>query len=73
MMGNVAQELKAIRAALKQGEAEQQTVSTTEAARALGVSTRRLAQLMRAGELASAVVGGSRRIPISEVQRLSLR
>lgn len=71
-MGTISRELAAVRAALSRG-GQQQTVSTTEAAKRLRVSTRRLALMMRAGMIASAVVAGERRIPLSELKRLRER
>ncbi len=69
-MGSISRELEFIRAALRRGKSELQTVSTLEAAKALRVSTRRLAALMRAGLLASTVMDGERRVPLSELKKL---
>jgi excisionase family DNA binding protein len=60
---------------VRQPSAEQATVgpmtcTIREAAAAIGVSTRSIERLVRAGEIDSKMVGGSRRIPLRELERL---
>lgn len=50
---------------------EAMAVSTREAAAALGLSARTIARLIERDELASVKVGGSRRIPVAELERLA--
>jgi excisionase family DNA binding protein len=46
-------------------------ITVDQAASALGVSTRTVERMIASGELFSTKVGGSRRIPVSELQRLA--
>ena len=47
------------------------TMTVTEVAGALGISTRSVQRLVRSGEVRSAKIGRSRRIPLAELERLT--
>lgn len=70
-------EFEVLLAALKRIETKLDTavrpsaLKFTQAAEALGVSTRHISRMVARGSLTVVDVGGARRIPMSEVQRLS--
>lgn len=73
----MSEELKAIRLAVEEMRAlleratEPKAVNLKEAARLLGVSTKHIGRMVRRGELLTTDVGGARRIPMEEINRLA--
>jgi hypothetical protein len=60
---------QAVRAEL--GESKATVVNFTEAARMLSVSTKHVSRMVRRGSLLVVNIDGARRIPVSEIHRLS--
>lgn len=63
-------ELREIRRILKDQGLVKVAVNFTEAAQMLGVSPKHVGRMVRRGDLATVSVGGARRIPVSEIQRV---
>jgi excisionase family DNA binding protein len=69
----VEAQLREIRALLVQQQMAPAAVSLEEAARLLSCSTKHVSRMVKSGELVLANVGSLRRVPMSEIHRITSR